>query len=398
MPKITVRHWLRASGGKHLAGMVVIAALIGLFGWRLGSLTPGVSSSEVAAVTRSSSLERIADNPLFAPHKLLQLAAQQFNKSDIWTVRLPSVIFALAAIGCLYYILNRWFGRTIAGLATAIAAVTPWFVLLGRDASPNIMFMAPVFIGASVLWLQKAKRWRKLAFYTMILVVGMSLYVPGLVWLILAALALKIGPFRQILKDINRYQRGLGVVLLLILLIPLIKAGVDDWSVARSVLALPEHWPSVLAYIKSLGWSVLAIGWKAPYHSDWYLGRLPALDIMQSALVAFGLYAMYSLARPKAQLLVAILGIGLFIEALNSNTAMFLLAMPVLFVLLAAGLRYLYFEWHGVFPFNPIPRIIALSLISLVVGIHIVYGVRYSLIAWPGSSDTLSSYRATIER
>ena len=107
---------------------------------------------------------------------------------------------------------------------------------------------------------------------------------------------------------------------------------------------------------------------------------------------------MYSLARPKAQLLVAILGIGLFIEALNSNTAMFLLAMPALFVLLAAGLRYLYFEWHGVFPFNPIPRIIALLLISLVVGIHIVYGVRYSLIAWPGSSDTLSSYRATIER
>lgn len=398
MANKVVLSWVKDHTAKFLLASTVIIALIGIFGWRLGSLTPGISSSEAAAVTQSTSLERIVDNPVFAPHKLLQLAAQQLEPTEVWMVRLPSVIFALAAVGCLYYILNRWFGRTIAGLAIAMAAVTPWFVLLGRDASPNIMFIAPVFIGASLLWLQKAKRWRKLAFYAMILAVGLSLYVPGMVWLILTALALKFRPFRQILKDTSRLHRSFGAVLMLIMLAPLIKAGVDEGSVGMTVLALPDHWPSVLTYIKSLAWSALAIIWKAPYHSDWYLGRLPALDIIQASLVAFGLYAMYALARPKAQLLVAVLGVGLYIEALNSNAAMFLLAMPALFVLLAAGLRYLYFEWHGVFPYNPIPRIIALALISLVAAIHILYGVRYALVAWPGSSETTTAYRATIER
>ena len=391
------KFWQRVDWQKTALALAVIVTATLFYTWHLGSTTPGLSSNELSAIGQSHSVSAIYNNPVYAPHKLLQLGFSKLRPNSLAFLKLSSVIFALIFIASLYFIIRKWFGKTVAVLAAAMAAVTPWYAILGRSASPDIMLAIPVLIGSLVLAIQKDKSRQELIFWALIISVAIGLYVPGVLWLLVLALVLRFGGFRQRLEGIRNYKLIGGTILLLVLISPLIKASIGNWQVASGILALPQHSPHVLQFAKSLGWSALALVWRAPYHSPWYLGRLPALDVIQTALVVFGVYAMFSLAKPKAELLLACLGLGLVLEALNSNLSMSLLTLPVLFILLAAGLRYLYFEWHGIFPYNPIPKFIALVLISLLAGTHLVYGVRYTLIAWPHNDQTVQAYRDTIK-
>jgi hypothetical protein len=68
------------------------------------------------------------------------------------------------------------------------------------------------------------------------------------------------------------------------------------------------------------------------------------------------------------------------------------LCLPALAILSAAGLRYLYIEWRSIFPRNPLPLSFALVIISLLVGLQVAYGLRYSLVAWPHLAATKQLY------
>ncbi len=379
------------------SAIFLIAAMVGFFGWHINSLTPGLSSAETNAVASSQSMGQITTNSSYAPHKLLQLVAWHLKPGNIVFMRLPSILIALICLASLYYILQRWFGKTIGVLATFMAAATPWYAIMGRLAAPDIMLATPLAVGASILLLQKAKQHKFAAFILFIVALSISLYAPGVIWFMILALILRGRAFKRSLEGLSKSRIAAGILLLLILLSPLIVASVGDMATTKTILGLPSHWPQPLGFIKSLAWGVLALVWRTPYHSSWMLGRLPGLDIIQIALAVFGTYAMYQLARPKAQLLLVYLGFGLVLEALNSNLNLELLLLPAIFVLVGAGLRYLYFEWHGVFPHNPIPKFLALALIGLLTATQLLYGARYTLEAWPHSNDTHSDYRATIK-
>jgi hypothetical protein len=216
--------------------------------------------------------------------------------------------------------------------------------------------------------------------------------------MVILALAIGWKSFKESLSGVSKPALLASSLLFAVLVAPLIRAIVLTPSLLKPALAIPEHLPSIFTVIKSFGWNVLALGWKTPYHTDWLLGRLPILDIIEITLIIFGIYAMYTLAKQKAKLIFAALLIGLFIEAINQNINMTLLILPPLFVLMTAGLRYLYFEWRSVFPHNPIPKVVALGFISLIAITHLVYGVRYTIEAWPSSKATQAAYSGIITR
>ena len=83
---------------------------------------------------------------------------------------------------------------------------------------------------------------------------------------------------------------------------------------------------------------------------------------------------------------------GIVAAALNRNLLLLIYVLPAVAVAVAAGLRYLYMEWKSIFPKNPIPKYLAVALITGLVGMHIAYGLRYSLLAWPNTAATKSTY------
>jgi hypothetical protein len=90
--------------------------------------------------------------------------------------------------------------------------------------------------------------------------------------------------------------------------------------------------------------------------------------------------------------LVLLLVFSIAAAGINQDLKFLTLGLPAVGLIVAAGLRYLYIEWRSVFPRNPLPRALALVLMSTVVGLHVWLGLRYSLIAWPHTVDTRQTY------
>ncbi len=383
--------------GRSVLRIAVIIAITFPLWWKLGSLVPGFSQPEVSAASQSSSLSAITNNPLYAPHKLLSLASNKLLPGVDAAPRLPSILFSFIILISLYYILQRWFGRTIAALAGLIAATTPWLVLASRSVTPEIMLALPLAIGAILLGLQRAQRFKTILSLGLGIVAAACIYSPGGIWLVAVLLIL----YRKIIKssaqDIGKW-RSFGIIAAtLVLLAPLIWKMASDLNLARNVLAIPQNIPAPMELIKNFGWQLLALAWKTPYHLDWTLGRLPILSVIQVVLLVFGTYAMYTLAKPKAQILLGLAFIGLVLGSFNHNFSFALVTLAPLFILMAAGLRYLYFQWRGVFPKNPIPKFLAMMIIVSLSGLQVLYGLRFSLIAWPHQPATASAYHATIK-
>lgn len=370
--------------------VVIILAIILIYCWQLGSSTPGLSQPEVAARSSSQSLQYIINSPVNAPHRLLQLLFLNLSDSNFY-LRLASSVFALAFLGCFYLAAKLWFGRLIGLLSTLMLASTPWLILAGRNATPDIMSLAPLGPIASYLWLTRSRH-KNIAWLLLFLTIGLSTYTPGAVWLLVFGLALVLKRLLKFVNSVNPVTIITATFILICVLLPLGRSIFNDPSISKTLLLIPDNLPAWVEALKFIVWSILSLVWQTPEHMALNIGRLPLLNVPQIVLLLFGIYAMLSRARPQLYALLVISGLAILIVGLNQNIVLLLLVLPVMGLLIAAGLRYLYVEWLGVFPRNPIPKTLALLLMAVLVVFNIAYGVRYSLVAWPRTVDTRQTY------
>ena len=82
----------------------------------------------------------------------------------------------------------------------------------------------------------------------------------------------------------------------------------------------------------------------------------------------------------------------MLLAGFNNNLVYISLGLPALGLIIVGGLHYLYREWSAIFPHNPFARVLATGLIIMLVGINFIFGLRYSLLAWPHSPETKSTY------
>ena len=373
-----------------LALLLLAAFIFFAYFWRLGTLTNGLSAGEAAARTASSSLQAIINDPSYGPHKIAQFISQKILGHGAADIRIVSVLSALFFLVCFYKLVRGWFGKMIGLFASLFLAATPWFILIARDGSPSILLLTPLAILASYYWLARSESSR--AFYVLIVTCALSLYVPGMIWLILLGLLLTRKDFSAHSANLNRISKYSAYLLAAFIIAPLIYASVNNLEIIKSIFLVPEQWASALISLKSIVWSFLALVWRTPTHADFIIGRLPMLNIAQIALATFGCFALYKLARPKMYLLVFIAAFGIITAGINRNLVFLTFALAAVAVALAAGLRYLYMEWKSVFPLNPIPKYMAIVLISSLALLHVSYGLRYSLVAWPNTTETRSTY------
>jgi hypothetical protein len=158
-----------------LSMLITAAIVVFLFTWHLNSQTPGLSPYEQQASNSSSTIQSIKNNPVNAPHKLLQYAIQNnVGKSAGW-LRMASVITALIFIGFLFILLYQWFGGFIAITGTLFFATTPWIILLARNASADIMLLSPIAIVTSIIWLDRTSKKPNRAWLFLMTVTALSL-------------------------------------------------------------------------------------------------------------------------------------------------------------------------------------------------------------------------------
>jgi len=361
-----------------------------LYFWQLGSLTKGLGLAETAAANASSSISVIIDNPTYGPHKLLQYGFQKVFGHGPLQIRLSSVIFSLLFLLCFYVLIKGWFGRLIGVSALLFLAATPWFIQLARHGSPEVLLFSPLAILATYYWLTRSKTW--IAWLCLLVAGSLVLYVPGGLLLILLGLIFGRRNLAKTMGGFSPIRKMLGALLVLVLLAPLIYGTFKNPSILKPLLLIPATWPSPLVGLKTAAWDILALFWRTPVHIDQIIERLPIFNAAQVALAVFGSFALYKLARGKLYLLLGLSVFGIVAAALNRNLLLLSYVLPAVAVAVAAGLRYLYMEWKSIFPKNPIPKYLAVALITGLVGMHIAYGLRYSLLAWPNTAATKSTY------
>ncbi len=374
--------------------LVFAAVLFFLYFWHIGSLTPGLSKPEAQVRTSNHSLQSIIDKPINAPHRLVQYAFISAGESGAFWMRSASLIFAVIFLSSFYYIIKCWFGANIALFSTLIFASTPLVVNLSRSATATIMLMAPVSAYAAWEWLSRTETNKALPWLVLAVASALSAYVPG--GLILLILMLLIGAKNviEVIGKINNLWFFAGVVLFIILVTPLGMAIYKNPSIYKDLLLLPATMPQIFSvnFAKSLVWTCLGLVAHTRSHIPEIISRLPVLDVVQIVLGFFGIYAMLKKARKFAVSFLFVVATATTLSTLNNNLLILVLCLPALAFFIAAGLRYLYVEWFKIFPRNPLPQAYALLLIGALVLFHVGFGVRYSLMAWPNTPETKTTY------
>jgi hypothetical protein len=206
-------------------------------------------------------------------------------------------------------------------------------------------------------WANKTKQSRPLAWLVLFAAIGLFIYTPGIIWLVLACAVICRKKLLAASSDMSRFIWFAGPILSLIIIFPLVSSGISHPDSIKQLLLIPSSWASAIEIAKNTAWGVAAI-------------FLRAKTLWLGALAIYGIIA----------------------AGINDNIIFLALGLPAFAIFISAGLRYLYIEWRTIFPRNPVPKTFALLLIAAVVFSQIYYGVMYSLVAWPHTAATRQVY------
>jgi 4-amino-4-deoxy-L-arabinose transferase-like glycosyltransferase len=357
----------------------------------LGTHPAGMNQQELATKNFSVTANDILKHPINAPHNLLAYGFQSAGLAWKTALRLSSAAFGLFFIFCLYSLLRSWFGKSVGALGAIIFAATPLFLVAARQGSAEIMFLAPVSLMAAYIWLLRDEN-KNLFMLTLLIICALSLYTPGMIWWLAGAFIISYKKLSDAAKDASPVVTAAALAIGLLILAPLGLAIAKDWTLIKDLALVPDKLAAPLTVLKNIGWMTLALFVKTPYHSVLILDRLPILNIIQIALMAFGSYALWSVAKSKLFILLLSILFSVAAAGINNQFSLLILGLPAIAVIVCAGLRYLYIEWRSVFPRNPVARAMALSLMAAVVVVHLLFGIRYAAIAWPNSVATKNTY------
>lgn len=373
---------------------VIVAALGALMFYRLGTLVTGFSDREVAVLAETQGWRGLYNDPLNAPLNLLQ-SVVFFVAPDHGTFlsRLPNVVFGVLSIASFAWLISFWHNRRTTILTTVLFATGAWTLHASRLATYDVLYLwaLPTLLLIPVLLHNYPKR--ALVWYSSILLWGVLLYVPGLVWLIVVQWFLHRKLLAQGWAQFGAWWQRTVSALAFIIWLPLLVYSLVRDGGWLSWLGAPDTWPGFVELLRQLLAVPFQLFVRGPAIPDIWLGRLPILDIFSLALCLVGIYFYAVHWRSSRTRNLFVLGIiGVILVGMGGPVGLSLL-VPLLYVFVATGMAYLLHDWLKVFPRNPIARSLGISLIALAVTISAVYNIRAYFVAWPNNPTTQATFR-----
>ena len=372
--------------------LLVLVSVYSLF-WRLGSLLPGLSGYEGSYLsTFDQSFNSVWSNPLYWPHKLLtQLSTNWLGSSEL-AYRLPTALLAAAGILVFFFIIRHRFQGRVAMIGILLLTTSSWWLAFARLARPEILI--PVLIFFAVLFARlvienKNGGW----LIALAATIGVALYVPLLPYVIIIASIISYSLIKKTMMEMDRKWRLSFYAVLVLMCLPLIISFINEPSLARQWLSLPEAWPSLRHYLVDIKDSLASIFWASKAFPALNLGTLPYLDIFTVAMVVLGFYYLdHEVSRALTQFLIfGFVGLLLIVNLspLPGDSVVFI---PFVYTLVSAGIVMLFSQWYEIFPRNPVARMVVfLPTLALLFGVVWYHHTRY-FIATPSSPETVEVF------
>lgn len=378
-------------------GIVVVALVIVSFLllYRLGSLVGGLSIGEQLAAHTPVGWHGIYHQPLYLPLKLVRsVVFVLFPSHGLTLTRLPNVLFGLLAIFSFAWLVRLWHGTRTALFAGCLFATSAWVLHVSRLASFDVLYLwaMPTLLVTHVK-LQREHN-KALIFYGSMLVWGLLLYIPGLIWLLLINLYAQRKAIAAGWKHFSRWWQRLAYLLAGLAWWPLLAhALIRNTVTLRTWLGLPLHLDAPLTILKHFVGVFIHLFVRGPQYPALWLDRLPLLDIFTLVTCLIGVYFYVQHWQVgRSRLLGSFFLVGAILIALGGPVSLSLL-VPIMYLLVATGIAYLMREWLQTFPVNPLARGIGISLIILAVALACTYNLRAYFVAWPHNTVTTTIFR-----
>jgi hypothetical protein len=376
----------RIAGGAGAA-----ALLLALLWFRLGSLTYGKAADLEAATasTADKGWVGLFQDPLNLPYGLVQQFVALTGHHGITSLRLISTVFAILAAVLFFLVAKQWHNTRVALLGTWLFITSAWFLHVGRLGSAEILWLVSTLAVVVLLTPSRGSRHTPLALPTTLLALAAVLYVPGMVWLVLAGLIVRRKNIAEAWSATKAgWLRVLSIVLCLLALAPLIFGFARNTQLIKQWVGFGSTLPSlhdIGSNLLNVPLSLFAYSSFDPVH---WLGRLPIFSVFEIVMLIVGMtfYARhFRAARTRLIAVLAVIGLALVgimgIDAIS-------LVLPVFYLLIASGIAYILHLWLKVFPNNPLARTIGIVVVSLAILLTSVYQTRSYFVAWRYNPET----------
>lgn len=375
--------------GLLLAGLLLFAGLY---------LPGGLSEAEKQSVVIAHSLS-LSDpsslGVLHLPYYLAQSALFSLFGVTTFSVKILSLVLALASALGFIILLRRWFKPNIAVLASLIAITTGQFLVIAQSATPSILYIfwptALLLLGTQVTRVKKFRFMWKILFAV---TAALSLYTPLSIYpLIAIVLAVALHPhLRAAVRKLSRVRLTVVSILFIALVAPLIYLLVLTPTLGLSLLGIPPEWPPNIVSNVMQMISQYFLFWEPSVTTV----MAPVFGLGSALLIVLGLYRLVR-TRETTRSYLIILWIVCLMPVLLLNPMFTTVTFIPSILLLAAGLTSLISFWYRLFPLNPYARVAGLVPIIILVGALILsglmryaYGYHYSPSVAPLFSNDLA--------
>ena len=370
---------------------IIFLLLLSLYIFRISSFLPGFSLDEKTAINSANSIRSIFDNPLFAPHKLIQYFMIKIGHNGYLAMRLPSILMSTIVIGLFYSILRRWFSIFISVVATLLLATNSLYLGFTRNASTEITILAVFILVAYGLWLKTQPK-PSTAIILGMFMSSLILYTPGLIWFYILFL------FWQKTAIVHLYHSHkkflvFTPVLIIVFLLPLFLSIFSSIKTLEVYLGLPDDLVNSLVNLPK---NIALIPYQLFYHGlnkpSLNIVGTPVFEVFSIAMFILGSF-YYVVNNKSKDLFKVLIGIVLLLcfVALNSSKYIILL-VPFITIVIAYGINEMLEKWYVKFPNNPIARGLATTLIVVAVASASFYNINKYYIAWPQTPIIRSTF------
>jgi len=368
-----------------------VAATIGLLGYKLGSLTSGLASSETAMPTTHSLAHQLLQNPQYLPEQIIRLAIS-FSPYHGYTVsRLPSVLLGILLLILFVYVVRMWYGPRTAWFGAFLLVASPWYLHIARSATNDILY--PLALLALLVYTIEVQEPHKRWFFLLTPVLfSLIIYIPGMVWLLLLSVLWYRGDFKAMWESASYALRTQWLLLWPVCLSLLGYALWHKPKLALDFAGLPQAVPHPLIALQHFGALWVHIFARGPQNPTVGLGNLPLLNVFATAMFVVGAYFYIVHWRSnRSKLLLAITTVSTLLIAVGNKVQPSIL-LPIIYAIVAGGLGYLIHDWFKTFPRNPFARALGYILVTAVLVFSTIYNLRQYFVAWPHAEATKTTF------
>ena len=371
---------------RFIIGYILLSVAFFLLLTLLPGVAPtGLSDAEMNSAVQASNLESnfIRQGSIInLPYTALQKGSLAVFGLNLFAIKLPSMIIAVATAIFVVLLLNRWFKSDVAIVGSILTVLSTAFLFLATSGTPAIMY---IFWLALILWLGSKivgnDNVHPMLVIMFFISIALSLYTPYLAYVALAiAVAGLIHPhLRFALKQLKIYQLALCVLIFVLAVAPLVISCIINPSALQNLIfANNLDFNGFIANITNAFAPFFSFSLA---YSSVYLA--PLFGLATVALVIIGVLASAGKMFMSHNTIVSLLVIfSIFLSGLDQNVAISII-IPIA-ILSTAGIESIIEKWYTLFPENPYAHLLGIvPMVAVMIFIissglsHFIFGYHY---------------------